>query len=66
MKEYTPCPFGNTRCLCRDCIDNGAYDDCKSGFCISCDECDHFGKQMHDVYLCTGHESRLEAKIDNE
>ena len=54
MNENKPCPFGNERCLCADCTDNAAYDDCKRGYCLECLECIEAGKQVHDVYLCTG------------
>lgn len=58
MNENKPCPFGNERCLCADCTDNAAYDDCKRGYCLECLECIEAGKQVHDVYLCTGHTER--------
>lgn len=56
--EHKPCPFGNARCLCQDCIKNANYPKCESGYCIECFECDDAGKAIHDVYLCTGHERR--------
>ena len=58
MNENKPCPFGNERCLCADCTDNAAYDDCKRGYCLECLECIEAGKQVHDVHLCTGHTER--------
>lgn len=58
INENLKCPFGNTRCLCADCTSNARFKDCKKGYCIDCFECEDKGKAVHDVYLCTGHESR--------
>ena len=60
ITEQGKCPYGNKRCLCQDCTDNSAWRGCKSGHCIDCFECERAGAQMHDVYLCTGHERRTD------
>ena len=59
MEITHECPFGETRCLCQTCTKNAAYEECTDGFCINCFECEHAGKQIHDLWFCTGHESTL-------
>ena len=58
MAEMKQCPFGNGRCLCQTCKDNAIYDDCESGYCITCIECDERKKQCHDIYVCTGYQQK--------
>lgn len=65
MDKFT-CPFGNTRCLCQDCTSNAYYEDCKKGYCIECLECIDNRMQKHDVYICTGHESRVKKDDTRE
>ena len=54
------CKCGNDRCLCQSCKRNAAYEDCTSGYCIDCFECEDAGKAVHDVYICTGYENAEE------
>ena len=63
MADLKPCLFGETRCLCKDCRKNAAFPDCKRGYCIDCFECDQAGKQVHDVFICTGYEKRGGADL---
>lgn len=58
ISELSPCLFGDTRCLCKDCTRNAAYKDCKRGYCIDCFECEEAGEQVHDIFLCTAYEHR--------
>ena len=47
MAELKPCPLNNHNCMCQFCIvpcDNG----------LNCSDCNHNGKAVHEVYLCTG------------
>ena len=62
MEAARKCPVGNKRCLCADCVQNAAYEDCEKGYCIHCFECEDARRQVHDVYLCTGHEARPETE----
>ena len=62
MEAARKCAVGNRRCLCADCIQNAAYEDCERGYCINCLECEDARRQVHDVYLCTGHEARPSAE----
>lgn len=62
MNEQYPCPFEDNRCLCKDCADNAAFEDCKHGYCINCFECEKAQKKVHDVYLCTGYSKREEGQ----
>jgi len=56
------CKYGNDRCLCQNCKRNAAYENCQSGYCIDCFECEDAGKSVHDVYICTGHEQAEEGE----
>lgn len=38
------CPYRNECCLCANCTDNAKYDDCVSGYCINCYECEEAQK----------------------
>ena len=58
------CEYGNQRCLCQDCKSNAKFDDCKSGFCINCFECEDAGKMVHDMFLCTGYKKREDTNDD--
>lgn len=58
------CKYGNARCLCQDCRGNAALEGCDRGYCINCFECEDKGKAVHDIYLCTGYETKEEKHHD--
>lgn len=49
------CPYRNECCLCANCTDNAKYDDCVSGYCINCYECEEAQKVVYNIYICTGY-----------
>lgn len=52
------CSFNNVNCMCQFCEKQ-----CNNGF--NCYECNHEGKAIHDICLCTGFEGDLDAYIQS-
>lgn len=66
MIEPKPCPVGNKRCLCANCQSNANLDGCDHGYYLHCFECIYNNRQMHDVYLCTGHQDVFYTKEEED